>query len=364
MPRLLGLLLRLFIYPLLWWKSRPSLVTQELANREYERAAASRKEVIRVAVVQLRGRLVGSATEYAQIMYGLVSRAVRAGAQLVIFPEDTGSYPFGGFIPGIERIGGEGRGDSGAERFEGGDVPMAFLLGLLSLVSRRVYQTTFSMLARSFGVHIVAGSGIAVDALGSVRKVGYFYGPDGELIGTQPKTHLYPVEATWGLGYGDEIEVFDTSVGRIAFPICMDHTYFEPVRIAWLKGARIIIDPAADAAAYDFWAQARGVWGRVQESPAYGIGCFMVGQMLGVGFGGRSGVYAPLEMTVKGDGVVAQATTWDEEEILYADLDLERLDAYSRERLLNLNLALYARYLPVAYSQYRDSEVSGRRVMT
>ena len=241
---------------------------------------------------------------------------------------------------------------------------MAFLLGLLVPVSRRVHRTTFAILARRFGVFIVAGSGIALDPAGLVCKVGYLYGPDGELIGTQPKTHLYPVEVIWGLGHGDDVRVFDTAVGRIAFPICMDHTFFEPIRIAWLKGAEIVIDPAADAEAYDFWAQARGVWSRVQESPAYGIACFMVGQMLGVSFGGRSGVYAPLDMTENGDGVVVQARTGDGEEILFADLDFEKLHEYRRKHPLKFNLALYRRYLPAVYNKYRESQIEGKRVMT
>ena len=362
-PKLLLSLLRLALLPLLWWKSRPSLVERALADREYKCVALCREGIARVGVVQFRGRLVRSAPEYAQTMYELVSRAVQGGAQLVVFPEDTGSYPFGGFIPGIERMAGRESADSRKERLVGGDSPMAFLLGLLVPVSRRVHRTTFAILARRFGVFIVAGSGVALDPAGLVCKIGYLYGPDGELIGTQPKTHLYPTEVIWGLGHGDDVRVFDTAVGRIAFPICMDHTFFEPIRIAWLKGAEIVIDPAADAEAYDFWAQARGVWSRVQESPAYGIACFMVGEMLGVSFGGRSGVYAPLDMTENGNGVIVQAQTGDGEEILFADLDLEKLREYRRKHPLKFNLALYRRYLPKVYGQYRESEIEGKRVM-
>ena len=240
---------------------------------------------------------------------------------------------------------------------------MALLLRILSPVSARVYRTTFSILARRFGVHIVAGSGLSIDGQGLVRKMGCLFAPDGSLAGTQAKTHLYPAEARWGLGRGDEIEVFDTPAGRISFPICMDHTYYEPIHIAWLKGAEIIIDPAANAAAYDYWAQSRGVWGRVQESPAYGIGCFMVGRLLGVQFEGRSGVYAPLEMTEDGTGIVAQSESWDSEEVVLADLDLERVRSLRRERRRRLNVRLCERYFPSAYDRHLASEVNGRRVV-
>jgi len=356
----LGLLLR----PVLWWRSRPSLVHRALSEREYERSAESEGVVTRVGVVQLGGRLMAGAAEYAATAYRLVRQAVRGGAHLVVFPEDAGSYPLGGLIPGVKRFAERGSEGDELKQFESGAVPMAFLLGLLASVSRRIYRTTFSVLAERFGVHIVAGSGLEMDAEGMLLKCGCLFGPDGCLIGTQPKTHLYPAEATWGMGRGDRIEVFDTSVGRVSFPICMDHTFFEPIRVAWLRGAEIVIDPAADAAAYDAWAQSRGVWGRVQESPAYGIACFMVGEMLGVRFEGRSGVYAPLEMTEDGTGVVAQAESATREEVLFADLDLGRLREYRREHPRRFNLALYARYLPSVYDRYSDREIGGRRLVT
>ena len=49
-------------------------------------------------------------------MYQLVLRAVQGGAHLVVFPEDTGSYPFAGLIPGIERMVGEEAGGSSKEQ--------------------------------------------------------------------------------------------------------------------------------------------------------------------------------------------------------------------------------------------------------
>jgi predicted amidohydrolase len=363
MSRLVTALLRVLLAPVLWWRSRPSLVVRALSSRAYECAEKPGSRITRVGVVQFQARLMSSAAEYADAMYELVWRAVQGGAHLIVFPEDTGSYPLGGLIPGLRRLVGGGTDGRQVEEFESGAAPMALLLRILSPASARVYRTTFSILARRFGVHIVGGSGLSIDEQGLVRKTGCLFAPDGRLAGTQTKTHLYPAEAGWGLGRGDEIEVFDTPAGRISFPICMDHTYYEPIRIAWLKGAEIIIDPAANAAEYNYWAQSRGVWGRVQESPAYGIGCFMVGRLLGVQFGGRSGVYAPLEMTEGATGILAQSESWDSEEVLFADLDLERIRGVRREHRRRLNVPLYERYLPSAYHRYLAGEVNGRRTV-
>ena len=84
----------------------------------------------------------------------------------------------------------------------------------------------------------------------------------------------------------------------------MDHSFFEPDRIAYLQGAEILIDPSADLnAGYNFWASMRGVWARVQENPAYGVLSSMVGNVLNFHFSGKSGVYGPLDLTPAGDGV-------------------------------------------------------------
>jgi predicted amidohydrolase len=230
-----------------------------------------------------------------------------------------------GLVPGVEELAEGTFIDEAIAQVAGQDTQVAEIFKAVAPGARRIYEATFSTLAQGFGVHIVAGSILLPDKRGDLYNVGYFYGPDGRLIGIQKKTHLFIIEQEWGLAYHDEIQVFDTPLGVIAFPICMDHTFFEPIRVAWLQGAEVVIDPSANPAPYDYWEQMRGVWGRVQESPAYGLLCCMVGDFAGFTFRGRSGVYAPVEMTPKGDGIIAQAETVDREEVLLADLDLAAL---------------------------------------
>jgi len=306
---------------------------------------------VRVGVVQLEGRLFARAADYAAHMARLCRQALKEGAQLLVFPEDTGSYPLAGLLPFLERLLAGGGQASPGDAVRQGEAPVLTLFRVLTPAARAVHQLTFSTLARLGRVHILAGSTLALDEAGRVYKEAHLYGPDGTLLLAQRKTHLFPTEALWGLSRGEEIQVVTTPCGRLAAPICMDHTYFEPIRIAWLQGAEIILDPAADAARYNFYTQARGVWSRVQESPAYGIHCLMVGRILGNEFGGRSGVYAPLALTPHGDGIIAQARTGDTEEVFCATLDLELLRRYRGSYGSAFNLALYRRYLPAAYAQ-------------
>ena len=340
---------------MLWRKSRPSLVRRALAGRDFPRAPRPTGDATRVGVVQLELHFITSAAGYAEKMYELTRQAVEGGAQLVVFPEDTGTHLLG-LLPGVEELAENTSLDEAIAQ-------VAEIFKTVAPGARRIYEVTFSTLAQGFGVHIVAGSILLPDRRGDLYNVGYFYGPDGRLIGTQKKTHLFIIEQEWGLACHDEIQVFDTPLGIIAFPICMDHTFFEPIRVAWLQGAEIIIDPSANPAPYDYWEQMRGVWGRIQESPAYGILCCMVGDFAGFTFRGRSGVYAPLEMTPNGDGIITQAGTVDREEVLLADLDLAALRRFRQEQRPDFNLALYEKYLPRVYEAYRQMEVKGRRLV-
>jgi predicted amidohydrolase len=335
-------------------------IRHQLASKRYPSAPPPDGRWVQLGVVQLEGRLCARVADYVEQVYQLTRRAVEDGAQLVIFPEDTGSYPLAGLIPGIERLASGGKGEPASEAVRGGSAPVLLLFRILAPAASQVHHATFSTLARSCGAYILAGSTLALDGAGHVYKEARLYGPDGALLMTQRKTHLFPTEALWGMSRDELIHVIKTPLGALASPICMDHTYFEPIRVAWLQGAEIIIDPAADAARYEFWAQMRGVWARVQESPAYGVHVLMVGNILGNEFGGRSGVYAPLALSPNGDGVLAQAATGDAEEVFCATVDLEALRAYRRDHAPDFNLELYRRYTPVAYMQAR---VHGGRVV-
>ncbi len=349
---------------LLWRASRPAIVRRALARKRIAPSAScasldpsARPSRIRVAAVQMRLGLIRNARPYAETIYRLTRDAVDQGAQLVVFPEDSGT-PLIGLVPGIEKLAAGGI-DAAVEGMAGGDVKVAEVFRVISPAVKRIYETTFSLLARAFQVYIVTGSAFLEDDDGRMRAIGYFYGPRGEVLAKQRKLHLVPMEAEWGFEPGSELEVLDTPLGRMAFPICMDATYFETFRIARLRGADIVIVPSANNAEYLFWPTMRGIWPRVQESQVLGVSAAAVGNLLGIPFTGRSGLLAPLEMTPSGDGVLAQARTFDQEEIVVGDLDLDALHRFRDENPLDFNVPLYEKYLPALYS--RIAERPGRK---
>ena len=69
-------------------------------------------------------------------------------------------------------------------------------------------------------------------------------GPDGKTIGNARKRYLWGREKRLFLP-GDSFEVFETELGKMSALLCYDLEYPEPSRIAALKGADVILCPAA-----------------------------------------------------------------------------------------------------------------------
>lgn len=336
------------------WQSRPGKIKKYLSQKSITPSANCRHinpEMIRVAAVQLEMQLVKDPLQFAHRMYEKVREAVQNGAQLVVFPEDNASQLLG-LLPGIEKIARRAENLDAALGQLGPDLQVADIFGFLGPYIKSIFLTTFSTLAGGFQVYINGGSSIFPTGEGRVVNEAFLLGPDGRLLGSQKKTHLLPLEGEWGLTPDCCLEVFETPLGNIACPVCMDATYFEPFRILYLLGADIVTLPIANPEEYNFWKALRGIWPRVQESPLYAIKSAMVGnRFLGFKFTGRSGVYAPLELTADKDGVIAEATSFDKEEIVYAELDILKLRAYRQtaEVTGDVNMELYQKYFPQIY---------------
>lgn len=344
------------------------------AHAEHGTANGSPKDRVRVAAVQTKAELMRSAEDFAEKMFSLAQKAAAGGAELVAFPEDTGILLFG-LIPGIEALASSALGHKGgaAETGQAGQAgtsgaqgnstgagaargpaqnapSVADMLRFLSPAVRRIYETTFSEIARALGVYVVSGSALVAEpGTGNIRNIACLFGPDGGLIGTHMKAHLMPIEAEWQVTPGDELTVHELPVGRLAFPICMDATYFETFRILELEGAELVVIPSANPEPYHMWYAMRGIWPRVQESMVYGIGACLVGEFLGMTFSGRSAILAPLELSPRGDGFLAQARDPYQEEVLVAELDYTRLRELRAESPTDLNFGLISRYLPGLY---------------
>jgi predicted amidohydrolase len=309
------------------WRGRLNAAQSWLARTPYQQALPpdEDRERVRVAAVQFPAQPLPSPLTYAQACHAWTLRAVEAGAQLIVFPELVGFVPLLGLVPGIEAQAtraASGGDDAGA---------LAVVTRLLAPTSTRIYRFVLQNLSRRFGVHIAAGSAIAAASDGTLRNTAYLFGPDGSEMGHQPKSHFFGMEMNMGLTRGGFIQVFDTPVGKLAMPVCMDYTYPETTRIAYLLGAEMLLNPSADIDAdYNWHKQLRGVWGRVQESPCYGVHAMMAGDALGMPFRGQSSIVGPVGL-VGNDGILARADGCDGGELVVADLDLAALREFRKD---------------------------------
>ncbi|MEA4885014.1 MAG: nitrilase-related carbon-nitrogen hydrolase [Clostridia bacterium] len=309
----------------------------------------------------MKACIVHSGTEYVELVYRLAGKAAEAGASVVAFPEYSG-LPLLGMIPGIEKTLSGARSLSDAAASAGGaGSGILDVFRLIGPYAAQAYREAFSSVAKELGLYIISGSMILPadsDHESVMRSTGYIFAPGGELVGTYSKSHLMPVEAAWGVSPARSVPVFSLAGAAFSVPICMDASYFETFRLARFAGADVVVIPSANNEPYNMWHALRGIWPRVQESQVYGIGASMVGSFAGETFTGRSAILAPIELSPGGDGILAQALTYDQEEIVVGEIDIPLLYSYRAENPLRFNLELYRKYLP---SMYRAAQNRRRR---
>jgi predicted amidohydrolase len=328
---------------LLAYRARPASIRRAVPQpTRFVHHAAT--DVLTVAAAQLRFEFVENGAQYAKKIYALAAQAAQQGAQLVAFPEYAWT-PLIGMLPNIRDLEHKTRdGLQGAANASG-----ASLRDILLLVAphvERAFVATGSAVARALNIYLMNGSTIARDANGNLYNVAYLFAPDGSLLGMQKKLHPFTSERAW-LTAGSELNVFDIGSTRVAAPVCMDFTYWETTRVAWQRGAEILINPSADDfAEQEFW-QARGVRARVQEAPCFGILANMVTDLFGLHWRGPSMIVQPCAL---GSSVITKTKSSDQEEIVTAALDLEKLRAYRATQHWDFNPTLLHEILPRAYT--------------
>jgi len=341
------------------WKCRPSRVAAHLDKSlpgERKVLLQDGRRKIRVAALQLKLKLLKSPLHFADEMHRQVRKAVDRQARLAVFPEYN-SLPLLGMLPGFEKIEegyrkkAAGSPNNGSKKGSEDENSLVDVFKYMSPAVQPLVDITFSRLAKAYGIYIMAGS-YPLAYNGGLFNRSFLYGPGGQLIGSQDKVHLFIDEAKWDLKRGSSFSIYETAIGNLALPVCMDATYFETFRILEHKGAEIALLPIADMQEYNYWLALRGIWPRVQESLLYGVKGALVGTLAGLVFSGRAGIFAPLELTPQQDGVLAEVNTDSDEAITVAELDLDALQELRQNHpWRDTNQALYSRYFPALYRQ-------------
>ena len=151
---------------------------------------------------------------------------------------------------------------------------------------------------------------------------------NGKKIGMQRKVHPTEREEKFGLKHGDEFEIFNSKIGKLAVLVCADVLYPEAGRVLGLKGADIVFNPVVSFYVEDdVTKQARSCLfvGRCYDNGYFLIKAGGVGKSLsGNKIVGRSLITAPW-------GVLASAKNEDKPEVLIANLDMDLLHKVREE---------------------------------
>jgi N-carbamoylputrescine amidase len=179
-------------------------------------------------------------------------------------------------------------------------------------------------------------------ALGLYHNSAAVIDADGELLGVYRKMHIPDDPSFYEKFYftpGDlGFRAFDTRAGRIGTLICWDQWYPEGARLTALQGAAVLFYPTAigwhpyEKAQHG--ASQRSAWQTIQRSHAIANGVYVAAvnrvghekaapDSPGLEFWGSSFVCDPF-------GVVLAEASVDAEEILVAEVDLDRIEEIRR----------------------------------
>jgi len=291
-------------------------------------------ENIRVSCVQRQIHPVNSIERYIDILCGFVGQAVKDNSHLIIFPEYN-FFDLFGLIPGFSFLNqilnkkATKNKDQEKDREEESHSKRNnhFLTTVFKGVAKPIeagIKRIVSLLAKEYGIYIYSGSFVLKEKE-EIYSAGSLFDPDGNLIGTQKKMHLTDFEVKLGIKRGNKMEAYSLPFGKVVCPICMDATYFETFRIAREIGADIVILPIANLEEYSTWKALRGIWPRVQESYLYGLKSSLNGWVAGMHFTGKAGIFAPLSMTEKKDGVISLSPHYEGNHLITANINLKKL---------------------------------------
>lgn len=240
---------------------------------------------MKVALVQMK---VVEKNKEENVRHGLeMLRSIDQAVDVAILPEMwTTGYSIGKLSEQAERLDGE--------------------------VAKRLTR-----IAQEKNMHIVAGS-MATEIDGEFYNTTLVFAPNGELIDTYSKVHLFSLFNEQDIvSAGKERKVVDIAGISSGLAICYDLRFPEFARAMALDGAKVLYLPAQ-------WPSVRGyAWELLNKASAafnqmYVCAVNCAGVFKGQEFYGHSMVVSPL------GEVIAMAGT--QEEILYVEFDIEAVN--------------------------------------
>ena len=277
------------------------------------------KTSIKVATIQATS-VIFNVKATIEKMEKLVNEAAKNEAKLVLFPEVfISGYPRGLSFGAVV----------GSRSKEGRETWLRYWNSAIEVFSKE--SESIGKIAKKHKVYLVTGVTERSRIGGTLYCTTLYFNPQGQLIGKHRKVKPTAAERIiWGEGDGTDLDVYDTEIGKIGGLTCWEN-YMPHARIKlYEQGIEIYLAPTADG---------RKVWASSMQHIALEGRCFVLGSnqfvtkdnypkdliglqdidnQLNVMCRGGSLIVNPL-------GKIIAGPLWDEEGILYADLDMEEL---------------------------------------
>jgi nitrilase len=270
---------------------------------------------VRVAVVQA-APVVFDVDATLDKVAKLAAAASADGAQLTVFPEAfVSGYPRGITFGSVV----------GSRTAEGRDHFRRYFDASVAVPGPAIDR--LAEIAATYALHMVVGV-IERDG-GTLYCTATFFSPDGYLGKHRKLVPTASERVVWGCGDGSTMPVFDSPIGRIGATICWE-TYMPSLRMAmYAKGVQVLCVPTADG---------RETWLPTMRFVALEGRCFVLScnqftrlrdfpadipnelatEPDEVVCLGGSCIIGPL-------GQVLAGPAFDDERILFADLDLDEI---------------------------------------
>lgn len=288
-----------------------------------------------VAVVQLQWKRYQSELPLRDELTRFLRVARTKGAALAVFPELTGLMVAGPLaVEKQETLKKKGGLLNRLLNSLGGAPELADALPMLvqehSTELTNHYTRLFGELAYEHRMIIVGGTLLAQGGDGVVQYRAGVFDVDGNLMGWQTKFHLTEDEASLAEP-GETLQTFDAPFGRFGVLIGHDLLFPELARALAFRGCVGIVNPTL-ARSPDSWRRQRLVANaRAQENQMFVAQSFLVGTNdIFVGDSGplmgKSALLAPVELSPRGDALLADVGTDRVESVVVGEWNVQALE--------------------------------------
>jgi predicted amidohydrolase len=260
-------------------------------------------------------KMIGKPKTLVHKIEEYLKKAIKEQVDIIVFPGFTGCF------------------------FQQLSYPDRSIRSLINKADSREYIEQVKELSRKYQIEICPGSYWQKEKNNIYHESILII--NGEIQLNQRQIYLARWERELGFSRGAKIELREIKDWRLALIISTDVFYPQVSRRIALRGADIVLSPVGFTEEKNWALQVSGMWQEVQQNQFFAVESGFNGFLGKQSFWGESVIYAPLEMTEKGDGYLERSS--GQQSLIITELDnKKRRKAISKFDVLSqLNREFY-----------------------